>query len=151
MMDPVDHIMQVMESAFDPAFGEAWNRRQVSDALIMRGTHYLLAGPDGAPPSSPQCAAGFAMSRFAVDEEELLLIAVRPDFRGQGIGTALLSRVIAVASGRGANRLFLEMREGNPAQNLYIDFGFQCVGRRKGYYKSGQSEVLDALTVAKTL
>ncbi len=26
--DPVDAIMAVMDAAFDPAFGEAWNRRQ---------------------------------------------------------------------------------------------------------------------------
>ncbi|MEO0057507.1 MAG: hypothetical protein RIT17_960, partial [Pseudomonadota bacterium] len=31
----IDRIMAVMEAAFDPAYGEAWNRRQVADALSM--------------------------------------------------------------------------------------------------------------------
>ena len=39
-----------MEAAFDPAYGEAWTRRQVGDALVLPNTHYLLCGPDGAEP-----------------------------------------------------------------------------------------------------
>ena len=49
--DPVDAIVAVMEQGFDPAFGEAWNRRQVSDALIMSNTHYLLADETGGAPA----------------------------------------------------------------------------------------------------
>ena len=30
----IDRIMEVMALAFDPAFGEAWTRRQVVDALM---------------------------------------------------------------------------------------------------------------------
>ena len=81
MTDDLDRIMAIMEAAFDPTYGEAWSRRQVSDALLMPNTHYLLAGPDGLAPGDDQRAAGFAMSRGAADEEELLLIAVDPEFR----------------------------------------------------------------------
>jgi len=84
--------MAVMEAAFDPAFGEAWTRRQVSDALAMRGTHCLLAGPNGEEPEAAEPAAGFALSRAVLDEEELLLLAVRPEWRGRGVGGALLAR-----------------------------------------------------------
>ena len=38
----IDRIMVVMEAAFDPAFGEAWNRRQVADALTLSSTHALV-------------------------------------------------------------------------------------------------------------
>ena len=61
MTDDLDRIMAVMEAAFDPAFGEAWSRRQVSDALVMPNTHYLLAGADGAPAREDEPAAGFAL------------------------------------------------------------------------------------------
>ena len=44
MTDDLDRIMAVMEAAFDPAFGEAWTRRQVGDARVLPNTHYLLAG-----------------------------------------------------------------------------------------------------------
>ena len=47
--DPLDAIMAVMESAFDPAYGEAWNRRQVSDALLLGTCRHMLIDPDGNP------------------------------------------------------------------------------------------------------
>jgi ribosomal-protein-alanine N-acetyltransferase len=147
MNDDLDRIMAVMEAAFDPAYGEAWTRRQVADALLLPGTYYLLIGPDGAPPDEDGGpAAGFALTRGAVDEEELLLIAVLPELRGRGIGGALLQRVVSEARARGAARLFLEMREGNPAESLYRRHGFVPVGRRRNYYRRASIGVLDAIT-----
>lgn len=148
MTDDLDRIMHVMEAAFDPAYGEAWTRRQVEDSLAMPGTHYLLAGTDGSPPAEGEPAAGFALSRGAADEEELLLIAVHPAHRRRGIGAALLERFIADAQSRGARRLFLEMREGNAAEALYRRHGFDNVGRRSRYYRRGSGAPLDAITFA---
>ena len=75
MTDDLDRIMAVMETAFDPAFGEAWTRRQVSDSLILPNSHYLLAGIAGHPPGDGEPAAGFALSRCVADEEELAEVA----------------------------------------------------------------------------
>lgn len=145
-MDDIDRIMAVMESAFDPAFGEAWTRRQVSDALCMPNTYYLLAGSDGQAPPPGLPAAGFAMSRGAAGEEELLLLAVHRDYHRRGIGSALLARFFAATESRGVTTLFLEMREGNPAEFLYRRHGFAAVGRRRAYYRGGSGEPIDALT-----
>ena len=149
MTDDLDQIMAVMETAFDPAFGEAWTRRQVSDSLVMPNTHYLLAAAHGGPPRQGEPAAGFTLSRGVADEEELLLIAVHPDHRGRGIGGALLERFVAAARARGARRLFLEMREGNRAEALYRRYGFESVGRRRHYYRRGSGHPLDAITLAR--
>lgn len=146
--DDLDRIMAVMKIAFNPAYGEAWNRSQVGDALIMPNTHYLLAGPDGGVLRDGEEAAGFALSRGAADEEELLLIAVSPEYRKRGIGTALLRRFIEQARERGATKLFLEMREGNPAEWLYRRHGFVTAGRRRHYYRRGGGRPLDAITMA---
>ena len=148
-IDDVDRIMAVMKAAFDPAYGEAWNRRQVSDALVLPNTHYQLAGLDGDEPRAGDAAVGFVMSRGALDEEELLLIAVHPDHRGRGIGGALLRRYIAAAEARGKTRLFLEMREGNPADSLYRRAGFEPVGRRRNYYRGAAQGPLDAITYTR--
>lgn len=148
MIDDLDRIMAVMEAAFDPAYGEAWTRRQVEDSLTVHGTHYLLAGADGAPPAEGEPAVGFALSRGVADEEELLLIAVHPDHRGRGIGGLLLGRFVAAARARGAAHLFLEMREGNGAEALYRQHGFTRVGRRRDYYRRGSGPPLDAITFA---
>ncbi len=149
MSAELDHIMAVMEVAFDPAYGEAWTRRQVADALATANTYCLLAGPAGEPFAGAGSAAGFALSRGAADEEELLLIAVRPGWRGRGIGAALLGRFIEEAGRRGAHRLFLEMREGNVAEGLYRGRGFREVGRRRNYYCSGGNAQFDALTFSR--
>jgi ribosomal-protein-alanine N-acetyltransferase len=149
-LDDIDRIMAVMESAFDPAFGEAWTRRQVSDALILPNTYYLLTNAEGDAPQDGQAAAGFVLSRGALDEEELLLIAVHPEHRGRGLGAALLKRFIAAAQARGAARLFLEMRDGNPADSLYRRAGFRPVGRRRSYYRGAAKGPLDAITYART-
>ena len=93
----IDRIMVVMEAAFDPAYGEAWNRRQVADALSMPSTHALVVDAEGAlipdgpgPHDAPAAApAGFVLTRHVLDEEELLLIAVTPEARRRGVGASI--------------------------------------------------------------
>lgn len=148
MTDDLDRVMMVMETAFEPTYGEAWTRPQVADALAMPNTFYLLAGIDGAAPGANGEAAGFTLSRGAADEEELLLLAVAPKYRQRGIGTKLLSRYIEQAHSRGALKLFLEMRDGNSAQGLYSRLGFVPVGRRCGYYRAIDGRAIDAITFA---
>lgn len=149
--DPVDHIMDVMNEAFDPLFGEAWNRRQISDALTLSNCRCLLLDESGLPPESGGEAAGFLLSRQVADEEELLLIAVRPEFRRRGIASALIEQLIGEARERGVGRLFLEMRDGNPAELFYRKYGFDPVGRRPNYYNRGKITGIDAITFALAL
>ena len=145
--DIIDQIMIVMDQAFDPEFGEAWNINQVAGALSMSNTFAILvddAGNRTGPMGTP--AAGFVLTRFAVDEEELLLIAVQPHLRGRGIGRRLLTYMTQDARNRGTRRVFLEMRCNNPAERIYRNFGFEPIGRRKDYYLKSNGERLDAIT-----
>ena len=151
MNDDIDGVMAVMAAAFDPAFGEAWTRRQVEDTLLLPGTACLVAGPTGDPPAADDPVTGFALTRCVLDEEELLLLAVQPRWRGRGIGRQLLQRVIANAQQRDVARLFLEMRDGNDAQRLYAKAGFAQVGRRPAYYRRGSGGPFDAITCAMSI
>ena len=150
--DPIDLIMEVAERAFDPAYGEAWNRRQVSDAILLGTCRYMLATPSGrlATDLRPP-VAGFYLARSVLDEDELLLLAVAPEFRGHGIGAALLDDFIASARARGAQRVFLEMRRGNPAEQLYRQHGFHPVGERRAYYRGSDGRRHDAISFAREL
>jgi [ribosomal protein S18]-alanine N-acetyltransferase len=145
----LDRIMAVMEAAFDPAYGEAWNRRQVSDALTIASTHALVIDahgaliPDGPQPAAP---AGFVLTRHAADEEELLLIAVAPAHRRKGLGEALIAHLLVAASRRSVSKIFLEMRRGNPAVELYRKVGFVPIGERRDYYRTPNGERIDAIT-----
>lgn len=81
--------------------------------------------------------AGFAVARtVAADEWELLNLAVAPESRRQGIGEALLRRLLEAHPGAG----YLEVRRSNvTAQKLYEKLGFEAVGKRAGYYQHQNS------------
>ena len=151
-MDEIDYIMKIMDAAFDPQWGEAWNRRQVSDALVMPHTHCILANSDGSRWSAgTQSPVGFVMSRHAADEEELLLIGVLPEAREQGVGRALIKALFEDAAKRGMGKIFLEMRCNNPAERLYRRMGFEPIGQRRDYYRLSNGERMDAITFAHRL
>ncbi|WP_419825911.1 GNAT family N-acetyltransferase [Sphingomonas sp.] len=139
----LDEVMRIMAIAFDPRFGEAWTRGQCSGILGLPGVWLSRARAD-AP-------AGFALARAVADEAELLLLAVDPARRRCGIGTALLAATVAEARRRGAARLLLEMREGNPAATLYAACGFVVLGRRRGYYRGADGRAIDAITLGRAL
>ena len=151
MKDDLDRIMEIMTTAFDPQWGEAWNRRQVADSLCMPNIHYTLVGADGLPPGEGEEAVGFTLVRAAPGEEELLLVAVDPRHRGQGLGRILLERFIADAGKRGADRVFLEMRYNNPAEKIYNSAGFQPIGRRREYYRLPNGKRIDAITFRRDI
>jgi [ribosomal protein S18]-alanine N-acetyltransferase len=146
--DDIDRLMAVMDASFDPDFGEAWTRRQVEDALMIGNCHYQLIGGEAGELAPADAAAGFFLSRTGFDEEELLLFAVAPSWRRRGIGAALLAQFAEAARERGAKRLLLEMRRGNPAETLYRRFGFQPIGQRRNYYRTRSGETIDAITFA---
>jgi len=142
--EAIDLIMPIMESAFDPAFGEAWRRDQCLGILGMSGVWLKMALVGNA-------CAGFALSRAAGGEAELLLIAVNPKIQRKGIGSQLIDSVIKDASARGASHLHLEVRDGNEAYHLYNKLGFVPVGRRASYYRGQFGQSFDALTLTKVL
>ena len=78
---------------------------------------------------------GFALSRIAADEAELLTIAVVAKRRGKGGGAPLLARHLARLQAEGVSRVVLEVDEANTAAlRLYARFGFDEVARRPAYY-----------------
>lgn len=136
-------VMTVMETAFDPSFGEAWTASQCAGLLPLPGVWLSVArvGDD---------AVGFALARAIAGEAELLLLAVRPDAQRRGIGKSLLNHFFRNALTRGADHLHLEVRDGNDAISLYTGFGFSIVGRRRNYYNGRDGRQYDALSLAKT-
>lgn len=142
--EELNAIMTIMEDSFEPRFGEGWSRSQCSGMLGDKNTWVTLVWQNDAP-------TGFALSRLILDEAELLLIAVRPAYRGEGIGKELLEQVCRTAAIKGAKRLHLEVRDGNSAASLYEAHGFERIGRRKSYYSGGNGERFDAITLSLQL
>lgn len=140
----LDRVMEVMNAAFDPSYGEAWTRAQCAGILPMSGVRLTLA-QDGQVP------LGFSLSRRVADEAELLLLGVVPDARRRGVGTRLLTHFLEDARQAGLRRLHLEVRDGNPAVLLYRRHEFQVEGRRSKYYKGPHGQFYDALTMVRLI
>lgn len=151
MIERLEAIMEVMEAGFDPHWGEAWTQAQVLASLQFSHTHCLIVDKDGEPWANGTIAAGFLLSRHAPGEEELLLVAVKPEYRRNGIGGRLIEMFFESAAARGAENIFLEMRDNNPAESLYRKHGFEPIGRRKAYYRLADGSRLDAITFGRKI
>jgi ribosomal protein S18 acetylase RimI-like enzyme len=57
------------------------------------------------------------------DELRIVDIALLPEHRGRGIGTALLAAVLALAASRGRSAT-IHVEKANPARELYLRLGF---------------------------
>jgi len=87
--------------------------------------------------------AGYCAVWLIVDELHINNIAVRPELRGQGMGSALLARVLEEAAQAGARRATLEVRRSNDAaRRLYERFGFRIAGVRRDYYTHPTEDAL---------
>jgi ribosomal-protein-alanine N-acetyltransferase len=138
----LDAVMNVMDDSFDPMFGEAWTAPQCAGLMPMPGVWLTLARSGGE-------IVGFSLARVVVKEAELLLLAVKKESQRNGVGQILLDNFIEAAAARGAERMHLEVRDGNQAINLYLKAGFAEVGRRRNYYSGRNGKLFDALTLAK--
>ncbi|MBB5692471.1 GNAT family N-acetyltransferase [Muricoccus pecuniae] len=123
--------------AFPP--DERWGVVALGTMLGLEGGFGLVAG-DGAP-------LGFVLARSLAGEAEILTIAVDPEARQRGLGTALLAAAAGEAGRRGAEVLFLEVSEANaPARALYARAGAAEVGRRRRYYTDGTDALVLRIT-----
>ncbi|KAB2883119.1 MAG: GNAT family N-acetyltransferase, partial [Albidovulum sp.] len=97
-----------------------WTAAEIDGLLAMPGT-FLIEAPDG-----------FLIGRALAGEAELLTLAVAPDARRRGTGTALVAAFLDRAVAAGAERAFLEVSADNAAARvLYARAGFAEAGRRR--------------------
>jgi L-amino acid N-acyltransferase YncA len=77
---------------------------------------------------------------------------VRRDWRGRGVGSALLREAIVRARGAGLHKLCLEVFAHNEAGiALYRKAGFVEEGRRPGQYRRASGELWDAIIMGLPL
>lgn len=94
---------------------------------------------------------GYGVLSVAADEAHILNLCTAPARQGRGHGRRLLRALVQQARGRGAQRLFLEVRPSNPqALALYAAEGFAEIGRRPRYYPAHHGRE-DAIVMAMEL
>ena len=123
---------------------DAWSPGLIAEGVSgsVPTVSWLAARLDGV-------VVGHAVTSCAGDVAELQRIAVDPSCRRRGIASSLLAAVVEQASGRGCDRLLLEVREDNAgALAFYTARGFVEVDRRPRYYRDGATAVVLRLPLA---
>jgi ribosomal protein S18 acetylase RimI-like enzyme len=77
---------------------------------------------------------------------------VDSEWRGRGVGSALVRAAIERARGQGLHKLCLEVFPTNTAAiGLYRKFGFVEEGRRSKHYRRASGELWDAIVMGRPL
>lgn len=112
-------------------FDEFWNEKILRDEFENENSEYFILINE----SGELCA--FAGLWFNIDEAHVMNIAVRKEFRNNGLGLEFMNFLIDVAKQKEKECITLEVRADNiPAIALYKKCMFEEVGRRKKYYNN---------------
>jgi ribosomal-protein-alanine N-acetyltransferase len=132
--DQIDAVVAIEAESFT----NPWTREMYASELENTGVSfcYLACTPGGD-------AVGFCSFWRVLDELHINNLAVRPEFRRQGVATTLLEFVVGEGARLGAKRATLEVRRSNDAARmLYERFGFRVAGVRRGYYTKPVEDAL---------
>ena len=132
---------QTLTDLQNVSFGENWGFSPNTVEQIRVRVEHNSGGPesvifitdDGKP-------AAYNWTMFFADEREpsgvIAMTGVHPEYRGRGIGRAVVTAGIAHLVERGANFVDLEVEsENTPARELYLKLGFRKVGSSVWYEK----------------
>lgn len=129
------HVPQVAELE-TICFADPWSERSVASELENPLSCWLVA-MDG------ETLAGYVGSQTVLGETDMMNVAVRPDYRRQGIAENLILALIAALRARESHCLTLEVRDSNAsARALYEKLGFSEIGRRRNYYRNPKEDAL---------
>ncbi|MEU4509888.1 ribosomal protein S18-alanine N-acetyltransferase [Nonomuraea wenchangensis] len=128
-------VMAIEQATFPlDAWSEGMMRGELDD--MPRSRHYVVALDEDE-------IVGYAGLAAAADQADVQTIAVLDKHQGRGIGSALLTELLAEARRRGAREMFLEVRADNPrAQSVYRRFEFEEIGTRRRYYDDGTDAIM---------
>ena len=129
-----DHIKDIalLEKV---CFSTPWSQETITDAY-KTGTKFFVAKKD-------QNVLGYVGISAVIDEGYITNIAVFPEYRKMGVGTALLKYLFAFAKEKELSFISLEVRPSNTgAISLYKKLGFIEEGRRKNFYSAPLEDAL---------
>jgi ribosomal-protein-alanine N-acetyltransferase len=122
-------------------FPHPWSRANFTDSLGSGYDAWVVRDLDGL-------LVGYYLLMYAIDEAHLLDVAVAASRQHQGLGRYLLARIDARAREQGMETILLEVRPSNErALAVYRRYGYQEIGRRKGYYPAHAGLREDAIVM----
>ncbi|KGF81181.1 GCN5 family acetyltransferase [Massilia sp. JS1662] len=126
-------------------FPHPWSRANFMDSLASGYDAWVLREPAGT-------LAGYFLLMYALDEAHLLDVAVAAPLHGRGVGRYLLDRIAARSRAQRMASILLEVRPSNTrALDVYRRYGYEEIGRRKGYYPAHEGRREDAIVMRYVL
>lgn len=152
----IPEVMAIEKTSFPLPWSATAYRHELTQNEL---SHYLVVRkrePPGVPtqtrwfdrwlrkPKPRQSPVIGYIGFWVLDEEaHISTIAVRPDWRGHGLGELLLVAVIDLAASLQAQVVTLEVRVSNlVAQNLYRKYAFEKAGHHRRYYRDNDEDAL---------
>ena len=121
---------------FQTEFDEFWNINNLKNDFQNPNSTYFVAKLDNE-------IVGFAGFLNICDEANIMNIVTKINKRHLGIGSKLLSQLIASAHEQNCKSITLEVNEHNaPAIHLYEKFNFKRIGLRKKYYNNKDNAII---------
>ena len=118
------------------SFTDPWSQESFRDELRNNVANYLVGCIDNK-------VIGYVGAWFILDEAHITNVAVKPEFRRQGIANRLILEFINLAKKNNITSVTLEVRASNiAAQILYKNFGFVEQGLRKRYYADNNEDAI---------
>lgn len=128
------HIKQIANLE-QVCFSTPWTE-EVLEQSYKSGTKFFVAEQNDT-------VLGYLGISAILDEGYITNVAVFPEYRNQGVATALMHRLFLFAKEKPLAFISLEVRPSNEkAISLYNKFGFKPEGRRKNFYTHPNEDAL---------
>lgn len=117
-------------------FSQPWSYKSLEEELTNDTAHFYVALKDDE-------VVGYIGLYIVCESCFITNVAVFPQYRNQGIATALIRRAFLTATSRGTDFISLEVRKSNTkAISLYETLQFEEMGIRKNYYRNPPEDAL---------
>lgn len=133
----LENIKDILKSDFD----DFWNYNILKEELNNETSTYFVAKTSAE-------IVGFVGIQFIIDEASITNIVTKKAYRNNGIGSALMQKIISISKEKNMTTINLEVNEHNTyALSLYKKFGFEITGNRKKYYNGIDDAIIMSLKI----
>ena len=127
----IDGVVEIEKACFS----HPWTKDGIIEALDNRTKFYVF--------EKDEKVLGYVGVSVILDEGYITNVAVLPEYRGLGIGNALMKKLDDLAKLEKLSFISLEVRVSNQkAISLYEKFGYKIEGVRKNFYDDPKEDAL---------
>lgn len=129
----IDEVLDIERESFTTPWSREAFVLEITENQLAR---YVVAEKNGK-------IVGYGGLWLIIDEGHITNIAVRSEYRGQGIGNLIVEKLIDLCESIGIYNMTLEVRKSNYiAQSLYKKYNFADYGVRPGYYTDTKEDAV---------